>query len=109
MNEDRVLTVQDVYNVLAEHMAALDDLWPDGECAPRKVNIVELLDGIKLRLMQRAEKNATQYESPFKKAAKKITGSTTDVTRPKQEKPVEDTGKTSMQLAHEAAQARMRR
>lgn len=110
MTEDRLLTVQDVYNAINEHLAALDTLWPDGEHAPRKVNIVELIEGIKLRLVTRADQNATKYETPFEKAAKKITGTTADVTRPKKpEVKSADIGKSQMQLAHEAAQARMKK
>lgn len=109
--DDRHLSVQDVYNVVAEHLVALDQLWPDAEPhGPRKVHIVELIDAIKLKLVMVAEKNASRYESPFEKAAKKITGTTaTAVTRPRVDAPVVSADKTAMQLAHEQAQARMRR
>lgn len=111
MSEDRLITVQDVYNVIAEHMQALDTLWPDSEqFGPRKVHIVELIDAIKLRLIARAEKNANRYESPFEKAAKKITGSTDkfEAQAQKSQQPA-ITGKSAMQLAHEAAQTRIKR
>jgi hypothetical protein len=111
--DDRLLSIQDVYNVVSEHMNALDHLWPDSEPhGPRKVHIVEIIDGIKLKLVQRAEKNASKYESPFEKAAKKITGTTAKFEprpghqSPKAEMPSE---KTAMQIAHEAAQSRMKK
>ncbi len=111
MQDDRLITVQDVYNVVAEHMSALDTLWPETDMhGPRKVHIVELIDGIKLGLVKRAEKNASLYESPFEKAAKKITGTARDIARPKPPTTaVVAEGKTAMQLAHEQAQSRMRR
>lgn len=108
--DDRHLSVQDVYNVVTEHMTKLDVLWPDSDqFGPRKVHVVELIDAIKLKLAMVAEKNMTRYESPFEKAAKKITGvSSASVTRPKAPAP-ETESKTAMQLAHEQAQSRMRR
>ncbi len=110
MTDDRLLTVQDVYNALAEHMNKLDQLWPDSEPhGPRKVHIVELFDAIKLRLVERARKNAERYESPFEKAAKKITGTTRDVSKPVAPAAIPPEGKTAMQLAHEEAKSRMRR
>lgn len=108
MNDDYLISVQDVQNVIAEHMSKLDELWPDSEIhGPRKVHMVELIDAIKLRLIFRAEKNASRYESAFEKAAKKITG----LDKMPQSKPPipEPPGKTAMQIAHEAAQARMKR
>jgi hypothetical protein len=109
--DDRLLTVQDVYNVIAEHMSALDHLWPDHDIhGPRKIHLVELIDGIKLKLIARAEKNATKYEGAFEKAARKITGSKWEPPKSKEEKPIEaNVGKSQMQLAHEAAQARIRK
>lgn len=113
MSDDRILSVQDVYNAFAEHMTKLDQLWPDGDpTGPRKIHIVELMDAIKLRLAERARKNLEKYESPFERAAKKITGTQTDFSKVKQDKQqalVPDGSKTAMQLAHEAAQQRMRR
>ncbi len=117
LSEDHLLTVQDVYNVVTEHLNALDTLWPDSEqFGPRKIHIVELIDGIKLKLAAKAEKNATKYESPFEKAARKITGTTRDVTRPTTPReeamgaaPNTGQSKSAMQLAHEAAQARMKK
>lgn len=109
-NDDFFISVQDVYNVIAEHMNKLDELWPEADIhGPRKVHIVELLDAIKLRLVARAEKNANKYESPFERAAKKITGSEKPVIRPKIGSPAAPEGKTAMQLAHEAAQARIKK
>lgn len=113
MSEDQLITVQDVYNVIAEHLNALDALWPDSELhGPRKVHVVELIDAIKLRLVERAEKNATRYESAFEKAAKKITGS--KQYRPpsddlKNQQAADAPTKSAMQQAHEAAQARVKR
>ncbi len=108
-DDEGSITVQDVYNVITEHLHALDTLWPDSDQhGPRKIHIVELLDAIKLRLIQRAEKNASRYESAFEKAAKKITGS-----RPKFESAkgevVQEPAKSAMQIAHEASQARIRK
>lgn len=111
MSEDQLITVQDVYNVIAEHLNALDTLWPDHELhGPRKVHIVELIDAIKLRLVERAEKNASRYESVFDKAAKKITGA--KLARPQHGDDSKNQtpggpSKSAMQEAHEAAQARM--
>lgn len=99
-----LLTVQDVHNTFREHMIALDQLWPDTErFGPRKVHIVELLDAIKLRLVQKAEKNLDKYAGPFERAAEKIMGKPA-ATKPTEMEPA--TGKTAMQMAHEAAQAR---
>lgn len=115
------LAVVDVDNAIAEHMAALDKIWPDGLPPgsgeiPSKIHIVELIDAIKLRLHSQAERNVNRYESPFERAAKKITGLT---AREKAERalqakldaaiPSEPTGKSAAQLAHEQAQARIRR
>lgn len=116
--DDKHLSIQDVYNVIAEHMTKLDVLWPDSELhGPRKVHIVELIDAIKLKLAMVAEKNMTRYESPFEKAAKKITGTSVKPTvRPsdqfgsqQDQKSEQQMNKTAMQMAHEQAQARMRR
>lgn len=110
IQDDRHLSVQDVYNVVTEHLNALDTLWPDAEqFGPRKVHVVELIDAIKLKLAMVAEKNASKYESPFQKAANKITGGA-PVARPKHENTsaVPET-KSAMQLAHEEAKARMKR
>ncbi len=112
MSDDRHLSIQDVYNVIAEHMNKLDELWPDTEIhGPRKVHIVELIDAIKLKLSMVAEKNATRYESPFEKAAKKITGVDKLSRQPERQPPKVEAAqqKTTMQLAHEAAQSRMKR
>lgn len=99
-----LITVQDVHNAIAEHMKALDELWPDDDrFGPRKVHIVELIDGIKLRLTQRAEANLNRYVSPFEKAASKLMGPAPALP-PREAGPME--GKTAMQLAHEQAQAR---
>lgn len=113
MTDDQLITVQNVVNVIAEHMNKLDELWPDSEqFGPRKVHIVELIDAIKLRLIQQAEKNANRYESAFERAAKKITGTTRDLSKTKPQlkppEPAKPAEKTAMQLAHEAAQSRMR-
>lgn len=117
---DYPLSVQDVDNAVAEHMKALDELWPDhlppGSAEiPDKKNMVELIDAIKLRLHRQAEKNLDRYESPFERSAKKITGIT---AREKAERdlqaklasatPEPAGGKSAMQLAHEEAQRRMR-
>lgn len=111
MVNDYILSVQDVYNAVSEHMAALDKSWPDGSAAPAKVHIVEIIDGIKLRLIQTAEKNMNRYESPFDKAARKATGLDKKAplphTQPQEQVP--GGAKTAMQLAHEAAQNRVRR
>ena len=113
MSEERLITVQDVYNVIAEHLNALDALWPDHELhGPRKVHIVELIDAIKLRLIDRADKNASKYESIFDKAAKKLTGSKSPYRPAAKEEPSQAAAgpeKSAMQIAHEAAQARMKR
>lgn len=107
MSNEYILTVDNVYNIVDEHMNKLDELWPDAEPhGPRKVHIVELIDAIKLRLIQQAEKNAARYESAFEKAAKKITGYKEPVQK-KDEPPVPN-GKTAMQMAHDAAQARIK-
>jgi hypothetical protein len=108
-NPDHLLSVNDVYNVIAEHMIALDTLWPDGEAPPRKVHVVELIDGIKLKLAAMAEKNANRYESPFESAARRVTGHAKIPLRDERPPPPQDTGtKSAMQLAHEAAKARMK-
>lgn len=109
IHDDRHLSVQDVYNVVAEHLVALDQLWPENEMhGPRKIHIVELIEAIKLKLAMTAEKNASRYESPFEKAAKKITG-TSMAPKPRPEQAPAEQGKSAMQLAHEAAQARMKK
>ncbi len=109
MSDDRHLSISDVYNVVAEHMAKLDELWPDSEIhGPRKVHIVELIDAIKLKLAMVADKNASRYESPFERAAKKITGvSLQQPSRQVQKDEPPPQQKTAMQQAHEAARARM--
>lgn len=105
-----VLRIDDIYNVITEHLSHLDSLWPDAEThGPRKVMIVELIEAIKLKLCMIAEKNMTRYESPFDKAARKITGTQIKPkVSPPETKPPVTGDKTSMQLAHEAAQARIR-
>lgn len=111
MNPEYLLTVDDVYKVVSEHMIALDELWPENEAPPRKVHIVELIDGIKLKLAQIAAKNADRYESPFEKSAKKIMGTDKFAgggKKPPIEAPQPST-KTTMQLAHEAAKARIQK
>lgn len=73
--EERLITDRDVEAVIREHMAQLDALWPDTErYGPRKVHLVELIQGIKLRLLMRAEKNAAAHVTAFEAAARKITG-----------------------------------
>lgn len=104
---DKHLSAEDVHNVVSEHLNKLDQLWPDSDLhGPRKVHIVELIDAMKLRLYQIAEKNANKYESPFEIAARKITGTNKRVPAPAQ--TPEPQGKSAMQLAHEAAKARMK-
>ncbi len=107
---DLVLRIEDVYNAINEHMNHLDNLWPDADMhGPRKILIVELIEAIKLKLCMVAEKNMTRYETPFDKAARKITGTQTKPTvRPEKKPEPVSTDKTTMQLAHEAAQARIR-
>ncbi len=106
---DYNLSVDNVYNAFMEHMTKLDELWPDSEPhGPRKVLIVELIDAIKLRLIMQAEKNSARYESPFEKAAKKITGYKEPIPRKEQVKEDSTGGKTAMQTAHEAAKARIK-
>lgn len=112
MNPEYILTVDDVYRVVQQHLAALDKEWPDNEpvgsgAIPTKKQVVELIEGIKLRLAQTAEDNLNRHDSPFERAAKKIMG--TPAKAPVEApKPPELNQKTAMQLAHEAAQARMR-
>lgn len=106
-NPDHILSVDDVYNAFSEHMNKLDELWPDADPhGPRKVHIVELMDATKLRLVGMAERNATRYQSPFERAAERIVG---PKKAPKVLETVAPTGKTEMQMAFEAAQARIRR
>lgn len=101
-----LITVQDVHNVVREHMVALDQLWPDDDrYGPRKVHIVELIDAIKLRLIQRAEANINQYVSPFEKAAKKIMGTQAVPSAPA---PVpQQDSKSAMHQAMEQARKRI--
>lgn len=73
--EDRLVTVRDVEAVIREHLAQLDKLWPETErYGCRKIHVVELLDGIKLKLYMRAEKNAQSNLSAFELAARRVTG-----------------------------------
>lgn len=113
-NPEHLLSVDDVYKVVQEHLSALDKQWPDNEPpgsgnTPNKVHVVELIEGIKLKLSMLAEKNMTRHESAFDRAARKITGGHHLPTTPDPVKPPELNQKTAMQLAHEAAQARMKR
>ncbi len=112
--DDRLITVQDVYNTIREHLGMLDALWPEGErYGPRKVHIVELIDAIKLRLIQRAEKNAARSENGFERAAARITGVGHYKAPPEKElKPIPDAppeAVSPMEQAHRDAQARMAR
>jgi len=89
--QEGAVTVTDIYNAFAEHLTKLDELWPDSEkWGPPKVCIVELLDGIKFRLIQKAEDNATREVTAFERAARKITGyDPTRVLKKDEEKPLE--------------------
>ena len=114
MSDERLISVQDVYNTVREHMRMLDELWPEGErYGPRKVHIVELIDAIKLRLIQRAEKNASQSENVFERAAARITGvSQYKAPADTPLKPIPDAPAETispMEQAHRDAQARMAR
>ncbi len=104
MNE-QLLSIKDVYGVISEAMSKVDELYPEIDARPRKVHVIELLDGIKLRLAQRAEKNADRYQSPFEKAAAKITGHKPNI--PKNEELV-PAPPGPMQAAYEAAKARIK-
>ena len=73
--EDRLVTQQDIDAVIREHLASLDVSWPESErFGPPKGAIVELIQGIKLRLYMRAEKNANKHVSAFTAAARRVTG-----------------------------------
>ncbi len=73
--EERLITVRDVEAVIRDHLAQLDTLWPDTErYGCRKIHVVELLDGIKLKLYMKAEKNAQTGISSFEQAARRVTG-----------------------------------
>jgi len=110
MSEDQEgsITVRDVYNAFNEAMNGLDHLWPDSDrFGPRKVHMVELLDGIKLKLIQTAEANALKHVSAFQAAARKITGY--DPKRKRNVEPVEEEltiGPTSAEK-HQAAKDRI--
>ncbi len=113
-SEDRdpngpLITVQEVHNAIREHLVALDQLWPDSDrFGPRKVHIVELIDAIKLRLIQRAEANISRYVSPFERAATKIMGKPPAPTAgPVSTMPPE--GKSAMHVAMEEARGRIAR
>lgn len=109
LEDDRLITVRDVYNAFREHMGKLDVLWPDTEqWGPRKVHIIELIDAIKLRLVQAAEKNATGERTAFERAAERVMG-VKDVKigepKPLAEEPVSKS--TPMEQAYREAQARI--
>lgn len=73
--QDRHLTIEDVQASFQTHMLALDALWPESErYGPRKINIVELLDGIRLDLHKRAKAAQERHFSAFEHAAHRITG-----------------------------------
>jgi hypothetical protein len=110
--EGYLVSVQDIHNAVREHLCALDELWPDAEPfgKPRKVQVVELIDGIKLRLIQRADANMNRYISPFEKAAGKLLGPSPSRTMPLDTPPAATPeGKTAMQTAMEDARARISR
>ncbi len=105
MSSEQLLSMRDVYGVISEHMTKLDDLYPEPDSRPRKVHVIELLDAIKLRLAQRAEKNADRYQSPFEKAASKITGHKPAIPKSEDLQPVPP---GPMQAAYEAAKSRIK-
>lgn len=115
-NPEHILSIEDVDKMFHEGMNALDHAWPDGETPPAKFNVVELIDSIRFRLHQTAERNMHQGESAFERAAKRITGVAAQERAAAEVKKYEDSflsptvgGKSEAQLQHEAAQARIRR
>jgi hypothetical protein len=102
MNE-YVLTINDVENAIKEHLLALDVLWPDhDQFGPRKVHVVEIIEGIKLKLHQLAQENNVRSENSFMRAARKITNSPKELPRVKEPEPVPEQ-KSEMQLKFEKA------
>lgn len=109
-NNGFILSIDDVYGVITDHMQKLDVLWPDnlppgsGEI-PNKIHVIELLDAMKLRMAQVAERNTHRHETAFERAAKKITGGNKPISKPA---PEPEASKTATQMAYEAAKARMK-
>lgn len=107
MNE-YVLTIDDIENVIKTHLGHLDSLWPDSEpFGPRKVHIVELIEAMKLRMHQVAQKNLVKSENAFERAARKITNSQRELPRVKDPEPIIEQ-KSEMQIAHEKRRAERR-
>lgn len=103
-----MLTIDDIENVVKTHLGYLDNLWPDHEqFGPRKIHLVELIEGIKLRLHQIAESNVRKSESVYERAARRITNSQKEVPRVKEPEPIVE-AKSEMQIAHEKSRAARR-
>lgn len=101
--DEFILTIDDIENVVKTHLGYLDKLWPDtDQFGPRKVHLVELVDGIRLKLHQVAESNLRRNESAFEKAARKITNSKKELPKLKAPEPIPE-AKSDMQIAHEKA------
>jgi len=99
--QEFILSVDNIDRVVREHLTYLDKQWPEGESAPRKVHIVELIDGIRLKLHLVAKNNLAQHESAFERSARKITNTQKE---PRLEEPEALTeAKSEMQVKFEKA------
>lgn len=101
--QEFILSVEDVDRVVRNHLHHLDSQWPDSETfGPRKVHIVELIDGIRLGLHEVAKNNMARNDSAFEKAARKITNSKRELPKEPVVEQVPEV-KSDMQIAFEKA------
>lgn len=88
-----ILSVDDVRNTFLEHKGYLDKLWPEGGERLRKDEVLDIIDGIKARLEQKATNNLNKTNNAFEAAARRATNSEEKIEyeedRPKQDKEYE--------------------
>jgi len=88
-----ILSVDDVRNTFTEHKGYLDKLWPDGGERLRKDEVLDIIDGIKARLEQKANNNLNRTNNAFEAAARRATNSEKTIEeeyeKPQQEKEYE--------------------
>jgi hypothetical protein len=88
-----ILSIEDVNNTFVEHKGYLDKLWPEGGERLRKDEVLDIIDGIKARLHQKATNNLNRTSNAFEAAARRATNSEEkledDYEKPKAEKEYE--------------------
>lgn len=81
--------MEDVNDVFLEHKKYLDDLWPETGERLRKDEILDIIDGMKSRLAQRAHHNLNRSDNAFEAAARRATGTEKKVDEDTKEKHYE--------------------